>query len=138
VTPTQSRERLRFLEFDFSTLPDGNCRARVVLEGEPGEQYIGEAEGLGSRTGQLRCAAEAATRALRQAVAGRMSFELLGVKAVRAFDAMVIIVSLSQHNADLARRLVGSCLSEESENRCAAMAVLNATNRLLGNTIFMR
>ena len=134
----QSRERLKFLEFEFSTLPDGNCRARVVLEADPGQQFAGEAQGLGSPTGQLRCAAEAATEALRQAVAGRMAFELLGVKAVRAFDAMVVIVSLSHHNGEPARRLVGSCLSDESENRCAALAVLNATNRLLGNTIFMR
>jgi hypothetical protein len=138
MTAPRGRERLKFLEFEFANLPDGNCRARVVLEGEPGQRFTGEAEGLGSRTGQLRCSAEAATRALRDAVAGRMSFELLGVKAVRAFDAMVIIVSLSQHNGEPARRVVGSCLTEESENRCAALAVLNATNRLLGNAVFMR
>ena len=89
MSPETSRERLKFLEFDFSTLPDGNCRARVVLEGEPGARYAGESEGLGSKTGQLRCAAEAATVALQQAVAGQMAFELLGVKSVRAFDAML-------------------------------------------------
>ena len=33
--------------------------------------------------------------ALTQAVQGEMSFELLGVKAVRAFDATVVIVSLA-------------------------------------------
>ncbi len=68
----------------------------------------------------------------------KLTFELLGVKAVRAFDATVVIISLSCHNGTPATRLVGSCLSEHDHHRCAALAVLNATNRLLGNIIFMR
>ena len=35
--------------------------------------------------------------ALGQAVQGGLSFELLGVKAVRAFDSTVVIVSLAVH-----------------------------------------
>lgn len=132
------RERLRFLAFEFATEPDGRCRARVVLEGEPGDQFIGESEGLGSRAAELRCAAQAATVALQQAVGDRLTLDLLGVKAVRAFDSTVVIVSLSCHNGMPAARLVGSCLTDGEEHRCAALAVLNATNRLLGNIIFMR
>ncbi len=132
------RERLRFSDFEFRSLPDGKCRSRVVLEGDPGEEFVGTAEGLGSRTGELRCAAEAATEALRAAVDERLSLELLGVKAVRAFDSTVVIVSLACHNGVPATRLVGSCLSDDDEHRCAALAVLNATNRILGNIIFMR
>lgn len=132
------RERLKFLEFEFVKDADGRCRSRVLLERKPGEVYEGAANILGSEAGELRCAAQAATEALQQAVGAKMQFELLGVKAVRAFDAMVVIVSLTCHNGIPATRLVGSCLSDKDQHRCAALAVLNATNRLLGNTVFMR
>jgi hypothetical protein len=109
-----------------------------VLEGDPGAHFEGTAEGLGSAAAELRCAAEAAAEALRAAVEEKLDFELLGVKAVRAFDSTVVIVALSCHNGDRAVRLVGSCLTEETPHRCAALAVLSATNRFLGNVIFTR
>jgi hypothetical protein len=67
-----------------------------------------------------------------------MGFELLGVKAVRAFDATVVIVSLATQGDQGAQRVVGSYLTESDPPRGAALAVLNATNRLLGNRLFMR
>ena len=70
--------------------------------------------------------------------AGSVRFELLGVKAVRAFDANVIIVSLATHGESAGHRVVGSYLTEEDAARGAALAVLNATNRILGNKLFMR
>ncbi len=136
MVEAERRERLRFLDFEFSRLPDGRFRSRVVLERHEGESFVGSAEGLGSQAGELRCAAQAATVALQGAVGERFTFELLGVKSVRAFDATVVIVSLSCHNGIAARRLVGSCLSDDRVQRSAALAVLNATNRLLGNIIF--
>jgi hypothetical protein len=132
------RERLKFLDFEFVKHADGQCQSRVMLERKPGEVYEGESKVLGSEAGELRCAAQAATDALQKAVGEQVTFELLGVKAVRAFDAMVIIVSLSCHNGAPSTRLVGSCLSDADQHRCAALAVLNATNRMLGNTVFMR
>lgn len=132
------RERLRFLDFEFVRQADGRCRSRVLLERKPGDVYEGVSEVIGSEAGELRCAAQAATEALQKAVGDKVKFELLGVKAVRAFDALVIIVSLSCHNGAPATRLVGSCLSDSDQYRGAALAVLNATNRVLGNTVFMR
>ena len=67
-----------------------------------------------------------------------MTFELLGVKAVRAFDATVVIVSLAVQGEGRAHRVVGSYLTENDTARGAALAVLNATNRILGNRLFMR
>ncbi len=133
------RERVKFVDFEFDRLPNGKCRSRVLLERQAGEEFEGTAEGMGSQAGELRCAARAATEALVKAVDRRLVFELLGVKAVRAFDATVVIVSLSCHNGEPATRLVGSCLAEDDRHhRCAALAVLSATTRLLGNVIFMR
>jgi hypothetical protein len=79
----------------------------------------------------------AAVHALEQAVQPRLTFELLGVKAVRAFDATILIVSLTAR-AEQTIRLVGSCLTEADPQRGAALAVLNATNRLLGNYLATR
>jgi hypothetical protein len=133
-------ERLRFAEFTLDRLPNGRCRARVGLTWKDSEQFTGEGEGLGSQAGELRCSAQACVVALGQAVQGGLSFELLGVKAVRAFDATVIIVSLAVHGEGpgSGQRVVGSYLTETDTPRGAALAVLNATNRILGNRLFMR
>jgi hypothetical protein len=135
--PNPLSERLRFAEFVLDRLPNGRCRAKVGLTWRDSEAFYGESEGLASQAGELRCAAQACVQALCQAVQEGMAFELLGVKAVRAFDATVVIVSLST-NAGGGQRVVGSVLTENDAARGAALAVLNATNRLLGNRLFMR
>jgi hypothetical protein len=135
--PNPLSERLRFAEFVLDRLPNGRCRAKVGLTWRDSEAFTGDNEGLASQAGELRCAAQACVNALGQAVQGGMTFELLGVKAVRAFDATVVIVSLST-NAEGDQRVVGSVLTEDDPARAAALAVLNATNRILGNRLFMR
>jgi hypothetical protein len=57
---------------------------------------------------------------------------------VPAFDATVVIVSLSARQEARASRLVGACLTETDAPRGAALAVLNATNRILGNLFATR
>jgi len=135
VSADITRERLRFVDFELQRLQNGRCRARVVLEWDPKEQFIGSAEELGSQAGELRCAAQAAVEAIVRAVGAKVVFELLGVKAVRAFDATVVIVSLTSKQDSKASRLVGSYITDDLGSRGAALAVLNATNRLLGNII---
>ena len=138
--PNPSGDRLRFAEFTLDRLPNGRCRARVGLTWKDSEQFTGESEGLASQAGELRCAAQACVHALAQAVQGQdgLGFELLGVKAVRAFDATVVIVSLAAQGEGSGHRVVGSYLTEDDTARGAALAVLNATNRILGNRLFMR
>ena len=123
-------ERLRFIGFKLDRLPSGECRARVTLAWPEGEQFEGEARGLTSQAGELRCAAQASLLALAQAVR-EPSFELVGVKVLRAFDANVVIVSLGLPGHTEGPRVVGSYLTEGDVPRGAAHAVLNATNRLL-------
>ncbi|CAN5782889.1 hypothetical protein BH24GEM1_BH24GEM1_23240 [soil metagenome] len=136
--PNPLSERLRFAEFVLDRLANGRCRAKVGLTWRDSEAFVGQSEGLASQAGELRCAAQACVIALGQAVQGGMVFELVGVKAVRAFDATVVIVSLSTNAEGTDQRVVGSVLTEEDAARAAALAVLNATNRLLGNSLFMR
>lgn len=131
-------ERLRFYLFTFERLSSGRCRARVVLSWADGREFSGESEGTASQAGELRCSAQATVEALRRAVENGVAMELLGVKAVRAFDATVVIVSLSVHEEDRVWRMVGSYLTEADPPRAAALAVLNATNRVLGNYVTTR
>src|SRR5438445_13234190 len=105
-------ERLRFKDFAFQRLTSGRCHARVVLGWSDGRQFVGESHGVTSQTGELRCCAAAAVQALEQAVQTKVAFELPGVKAVRAFDATVVIVSLSAREPEAAARLAGSYLTE--------------------------
>ena len=137
-SPNPASDRLRFAEFTLDRLANGRCRARVGLTWKESEQFTGESEGLASQAGELRCAAQACVNALAQAVQGGMGFELLGVKAVRAFDATVIIDSLAAQGEGSGHREDGSYLTENDTARGAALAVLNATNRILGNRLFMR
>jgi len=138
MSPPASNDRLRFAEFSLERLPNGRCRSRVLLTWLETERFTGESEGLASQAGELRCAAQACVNALTQAVQDGMGFELLGVKAVRAFDANVVIVSLALRGEGAGQRVVGSFLSDTDAPRGAALAVLNATNRVLGNKFFMR
>jgi hypothetical protein len=136
--PPLNHERLRFAEFVLDRLSNGRCRVRVGLTWRESEQFAGACEGLASEAGELRCAAQACVAALTQAVAGSLTFELLGVKAVRAFDSTVVIVSLSIQQQSGVQRVVGSYLTDTDAARGAALAVLNATNRILGNRLYMR
>ena len=131
-------ERLRFAEFFIDRLPNGKCRARVCLTWRGTEQFVGESEGLTSQAGELRCAAFACVHALHEAVQSKLTFDLLGVKAVRAFDSTVVIVSLSTVTHGSPHRIVGSYLTDDDTAKGAALAVLDATNRILGNQLFMR
>ena len=63
----------------------------------------------------------------------RIHAELLGVKAVRAFDGWVVVVRLYAEVEGRTVRLLGaaSCESEAGLAKGAAIAVLDATNRVL-------
>jgi hypothetical protein len=124
------KERLRFVGFKLDRLPSGECHVRVTLAWPEGTRFEGEARGLTSQAGELRCAAQASLVALAQAVRDP-AFELVGVKAIRAFDATVVIVSLGLPGQSDGPRVVGSYLTEGDSPRGAALAVLNATNRML-------
>jgi hypothetical protein len=131
------RERLRFTDFRFQRSADGRCAAEVELEWVEGIKVRGSASGQSSPTVDLRVAAEAALRAIERFSDNTLAFELVGVKSIRAFDASVIIVSIANRGAG-PTRLLGSCLVETDPVRGAVVAVLGATNRMLGNFIATR
>ena len=139
VTQAQlKRERLRFVDFHFTRTPAGQCTAEVELEWLEGSRVRGTASGQSSPMGDLRIAAEAALRALETFTEGGLQLELIGIKAMRAFDANIIIVSVGVLRGEGPRKLLGCYLAERDPIRASVVAVLNATNRLLGNFIATR
>jgi hypothetical protein len=131
------RERVKFADFSFTRTPAGQCSAEVTLEWD-GSLYSGRSIGQSSPLGDFRVSAEAALRALDDLTRGSLQLELLGVKHIRAFDANLVLVSVSVRDNGQYTRLVGCYLAETDTRRGAAMAVLNATNRVLGNHISVR
>jgi hypothetical protein len=134
VALSSRRERLRFADFSFTRTPSGQCSAEVSLEWE-NQMFVGRSIGQSSPLGDFRVSAEACLRALEDFAKEAMHFELLGIKHVRAFDSNLLIVSVSLREDSQLTRLVGCYLAETDTRRGAAMAVLNATNRVLGNHI---
>ena len=129
------RERLRFTGFTLARSPSGQVTCEVSLEWAPGEAIVGRAQGQASPAGDARLGADAAIRALEIFTQGTITFELVGVKVVRAFDANVVIASLIQRGDAGPDRLLGCYLADGDMVKGAALAVLNATNRVLGNYI---
>ena len=139
VTSAQlKRERLRFTDFRFIRTPSGQCTAEAELEWIDGVRVVGKSGGQSSEMGDLRIGAEAALRALESFSGGALQFELIGVRLVRAFDANVVIVSVGVLRGDGPRKLLGCYLAENDPVRGSVVAVLNATNRVLGNFIATR
>ena len=139
VPPAVPRqERLRFSDFTMERTPAGRVSCRVTLEFGPGEFVSGQTAGEASTGGETRLGAEAAIRALSAFTNGAIVLELVGVKVVRAFDANVVIASLRYRGASGNENLLGCYLTNGDLVRGAALAVLNATNRLLSDFILAR
>jgi hypothetical protein len=132
--PDRTAQRLKFVSLELEETSRERHRATVTLEMRADRTFVGTAECEGSG-GDLRCAALAAVDALHRAIGDAGTFDLIGARAVKAFDGTVVIVALSVRRQEGSRRLVGSYLAERDVTAGAAIAVLNATNRLLGTTI---
>lgn len=121
--------RVRFNRFEFTRSQSGQCSAEVTLEMD-GTLHRGKSAGPSSPLGDLRISAEACLRALA-GFEGASNFELMAVKHIRAFDSNLAIVSISHREGTASYPLVGCYLAKDDVCRGAAIAVLNATNRIL-------
>jgi hypothetical protein len=126
----EPRRRVRFLAARLSTPRMGRARAEVELEWD-GSTYSGDLEGESGTALELRLAAMATLRTLDAILGGRVQFQLVGIKGFRAFDAD-LVVALVKSDVD-GKSLIGAALATDDPYRSAALAVLNATNRILGN-----
>jgi len=136
VVRAQSRERVRFEGVKRIEEPDMRVRVRVTLEWK-GDLIEGEAEGEKGLNIELRTAALAALNALEQVSDRPVGARLAGVKQVRAFDAELMVVSLYRSTPEF-QKYLGTVLVGGDPLRAAALAVLHALNRVLGNFLVTR
>lgn len=128
----EQRSRLRFETLERDTSPDGRCRIGVSLGWVGGLAFRGKAEGTTTLEGETRTAALATIRAAMTATEERLSLTLMGVKAIRAFDAWVVIVAVRADGEEREYNLIGAHACPEGETtRGAVLAALDATNRIL-------
>lgn len=129
--PTARNRRARFESISVRPTGPGGVSARVVLEWQK-QQYIGEAEGESSVAGDLRACCLATLRAVEKASGDEVSFNLVGAKELYVFDHNLVAVLV--HCDQLPKhRLIGTSIIAEDRRRSAALAVLSATNRAVGN-----
>ena len=129
-------QRIKLVGFELKAVGGGRVAAEVTLAWPDNEEFEGAASGDDSPHGQLRAAAEATAQALVRACSERIGLEVLAVKAIEAFDTILVVVSLSSRVDQLSERLVGATLIRGREPaRGSVLAVLDATNRLIGRVM---
>lgn len=123
--------RLRIARVDYQPGSDGRGDVRVVLEFD-GRQSSGVGRGLMTREGDLRMGAEATLQAVAASTDDQLDPDLVGIKAVRAFDSWLVIVSVEVNDDGRRLRLLGAETAEKDDlARGAVLAVLDALNRIL-------
>lgn len=132
LTPPEPRRRVRFVEVEVTQTGPSAAAVNVVVEWG-GARFTGMAEGeYAGGVADLRLTVAATLHALEATVGDGLDVRGVGVKQLRIFDQHMVVVLL-QTEAGTSRPLVGSCLAGGDVHGAAVLAVLNATNRLLGN-----
>ena len=126
------RQRVRCCSVQTDTTPDSQCRVRVELEWAGGTRFQGIGRGNSTREGMLIAGSLATLDAIKKLVGNRLDLEFRGAKAVRAFDALAVIVAVRGQARGRRYDLLGCCAAPEKEvARGGVLAVLDATNRIV-------
>lgn len=139
-TPNDVRSRLRFDSIDHVTTPDGSGRVSVRLEWR-GRMYEGSVSCLETLQGIIKAASQATLSATLASSKARgsdgLNLEVVGVKAVRAFDGWVVVTRINGSAGEERLRLLGAapCEGEDDLPEAAVKAVLNASNRVMEQRI---
>lgn len=130
--PQEGLARLRFVACRLERAAAATTRVTVELDGPISGQRINmRAEGSTCVGGDMRLAAQAMLNALTEVTKGVLKFDLIGVKPIRAFDTNVVVAAVMVHGEGMSRRLVGTAIVDEDAVTGAALAALNATNRVV-------
>ncbi|MEP6765509.1 MAG: hypothetical protein ABJB66_14435 [Gemmatimonadaceae bacterium] len=132
TTPIEGLPRLRFVSCRMERAAAAMTRVSVELDGPlQGQRISSRAEGTTCVGGDMRLAAQAMLDGLSKATKGAVRFELIGVKPIRAFDTNVVVAAVMAYGDGMTRRLVGTAIVDEDAITGAALAALNATNRVV-------
>lgn len=124
------RRRVRFVQAERTEVY-GNVSVTVHLEWND-VVHAGSATGEKGLALELKTTAQAAINALEALSGQDLRLRIIGVKVIHAFDSDLVVASLLRVNG-VHQRLVGAVVVNDSPIDAAALAVLSALNRLLGN-----
>ncbi len=98
-----------------------------------GQSYVGrQRNGAASAADEIRHAAEATLEALRQVVGKDTAIELAAAGPVAALGQSFVLAVVAVTLRGQTHSLMGVCPLSLNPSRDAALAVLDATNRVLG------
>ncbi len=134
MTESEVSDRIGFRGSELEQLPNNRCRTRVVVAWSTGDEFVGAAQGDDTEAGRLKCAVDATARALEKSVSDEITLDVEGVRILKESDTTLIVVLISYRLlGGTQQKLVGSCIIGKQPLRSAALAVLKATNRIMGN-----
>lgn len=123
--------KVKFVRASLETLAPNQCLAKVELERAEAGTFVGTATGGCPDVEGLRASAQATADALMQAVGEQHLIEVHDVEVFDAFGKQAVLVHVAAQLQDRTQALMGFCVTGEDPPRAAALAVLNATNRVL-------
>lgn len=125
----ERRERPKLSAVRMS-LAGGRGSVTVVLE-RGGLVVAGEAAGVAGGGGILRLVVAATFRALEKMIGADASLELLDVVRITSGERRAVVVLANLASGLATRSLAGCVQYEDDEPRAAALAALDASNRVI-------
>lgn len=124
--------RLRLVRCQLERHRGARSCVTVAFE-EPAGGGVLEAsqEGATCPGGDLRLAALATLDALAKGVGGRLRFDLIGVKPMRAFDTNLMLVAVVVRDGERSTKVLGVAVDEDNQVLATTRATLHAVNRLV-------
>lgn len=133
--PEAYESRVLFYGHSMETERSNQVKHRVEIEWH-GDRYTGEASSADLPRLKLEAVATATLRAVEQAVVSKLeegqqhpSLSLDGVKVLEAFDRKFVLVAVHAIAGRDHARLAGTNIADESTDRAAILATLQATDR---------
>ena len=133
--PSAGQGRLLFYGHQVETERANQVKHRVEIEWD-GDRHIGETTAADLPRPKLEAVASATLKAVEQALGKKLedgrravTLSLDGVKVVDAFDRKFVLVAVHAMAGRNHSRLSGTTVTDESTDRAAILATLQATDR---------
>jgi hypothetical protein len=133
--PKPYESRLLFYGHQMESERSNQVRHKVEIEWR-GSRYVGEATAADLPRPKLEAVATATLRAVEQALEENLedsraypTLSLDGVKIIEAFDRRFVLVAVHAMSGRNLSRLAGTNVADESMDRAAILATLQATDR---------
>jgi len=133
--PMPSHSRVLFYSHQVATERSNQVKHRVEVEWQ-GDTFVGESRAADLPKPKLEAVAKATLEAVEKAVDAKqedgrreVTLSLDGVRIVDAFERKFVLVAVHAISGRDVARLAGTTVSDESTDRAAILATLQATDR---------